>query len=103
VYELLCRLLRQKVSDFGNASKVHVRYLADTTDVLLKGHTLVEYDTEITHVCAGCDLGITNLNVWDRNFVLKVRRGNYYEFCFVSVEFQEIVLHPCLEVTQAVC
>ena len=45
VYELLCRLLRQKVSDFGNASKVHVRYLADTTDVLLKGHTLVEYDT----------------------------------------------------------
>ncbi len=67
----------------GNAFQVHVGCLGETRDMLLQAHAVVK--NNIVYICGMCGIP---------NNIIEVRGEDYYELCFVGIEFKKIILHP---------
>lgn len=84
----------ERGSDFGDVTEVEERGFDDMADVGLKGEGGIKDHTKVSGLGRWGDNGVVNGESGVIGFAECGFGANEKKFCFVTVKFEKVVLHP---------
>jgi hypothetical protein len=99
--ECLCSRLGECGTEAGNVTEVEKGCFGNIIDMGLVGEGGIQDDTKVADFIGGGDGGSVNVEGEIYGGAGEGIRTNDEDFGFIAVEFEEVVLHPSFNISQA--